>query len=73
MEFICAHCNKPIYGIAVILDRTHFLHEDCKEEYEKRILKSKKDIDIFFDALLNPSEPNSLLRKAFKKYKKFVK
>lgn len=37
-----------------------------------RILASKRDQEIFFNALLNPSEPNEALKKAAKRYKKVV-
>lgn len=33
------------------------------------ILKSQKDKDVFFDALLNPKEPNAKLIEAAKEYK----
>ncbi len=34
------------------------------------ILASKKDREIFFNALMNPPEPNSALQKAAKSYKR---
>ena len=71
MEFICTHCQKPIYSVAVILDRTHFVHETCKEEYEKSILKSEGDAEIFFGALANPPKPNSALKRALKRFVAF--
>lgn len=36
------------------------------------ILASKKDKEIFFNALVNPAEPNDSLKDAFKKHKKAV-
>ena len=71
MEFICTHCQKPIYSVAVILDRKHFVHETCKEDYENNILKSEEDAKVFFETLANPPKPNSALRKALKRFVAF--
>ncbi len=38
-------------------------------EERKNLLTSKKDREIFFDALLNPSKPNEKLKAAAKRYK----
>lgn len=38
-------------------------------EERKNLLASKKDREIFFDALLNPSKPNEKLKAAAKRYK----
>lgn len=38
-------------------------------EKHSTILASQKDQDVFFNALLNPSEPNDLLKKAASRYK----
>lgn len=37
-------------------------------EGHKKILASKEDRRIFFDALMNPPKPNQALKKAFKRY-----
>jgi uncharacterized protein (DUF1778 family) len=37
------------------------------------ILASKKDQEIFFNAFMNPSGPNSKLQDTAKRYKKFIK
>ncbi len=36
------------------------------------ILASERDAKIFFDALMNPPEPNEALKKAAKRYKRLV-
>ena len=38
-------------------------------EREQKLFQSKKDKEIFFNELNNPSEPNQALKKAFKAYK----
>lgn len=38
-------------------------------EKEKAIYLSKKDAEVFFDALENPPEPSQKLRNAFQNYK----
>ncbi len=46
---------------------------DSKPEQENKtaqILASKRDQEIFFDALMNPPKPNEALKKAMKQYKK---
>ena len=73
MEFTCAHCQRPIYSIAVIMDKTHFVHEGCKEAYENRILLSEDDAKIFGEAIINPPKPNSVLKRAFERYKTLVR
>jgi hypothetical protein len=46
MEFICCNCGKPLTSIAFILDKTHFLHEECKEEYIESLLESELDKEL---------------------------
>ena len=41
-------------------------------ENQNKILKSEKDKEIFFDALINPPASNQRLKKAVKRYNKFV-
>ncbi|MGI8599632.1 MAG: DUF1778 domain-containing protein [Chitinophagaceae bacterium] len=36
------------------------------------ILSSKRDQEIFFDAIMNPSKPNSRLRKAASRYNQAI-
>jgi uncharacterized protein (DUF1778 family) len=36
------------------------------------ILASKKDQEVFFDAIMNPSKPNSKLRKAASRYNQAI-
>lgn len=43
MEFTCCNCGKPIQSIAYILDKAHFLHEECKEEYLESLIKEALD------------------------------
>lgn len=38
-------------------------------EEHNRILASRKDKKVFFEALMNPPKPNQALKKAFTKYK----
>lgn len=40
MEFTCCNCGKPIHSLAFILDKTHFLHEECKEEFIEQLLEN---------------------------------
>jgi hypothetical protein len=40
MEFICAHCEKPIRCSAILVDNT-FLHSTCEEQF----LKEKEEIE----------------------------
>ncbi|MCK5458024.1 MAG: DUF1778 domain-containing protein, partial [Melioribacteraceae bacterium] len=37
---------------------------------QNKILVSKKDREIFFNAILNPKKPNKRLRKAAEEYEK---
>lgn len=39
-------------------------------EEHNQILASKKDQEVFFNALQNPPEPNEALKEALKEYKK---
>lgn len=41
-------------------------------EEQEQIIASEKDKEVFFDALLNPTEPNENLISATKKYRKKV-
>lgn len=34
MEFTCVHCEKPIIGLSVLIDKTYVLHVECKSEFE---------------------------------------
>lgn len=38
----------------------------------EKILASKRDSEIFFDAITNPPKPNEELKKAAKEYKKLI-
>lgn len=44
MNFICTHCNKPIGGISVVIDNTHFAHIECEKEAIKSV-KLEKEIE----------------------------
>lgn len=33
MDFTCAHCNKPINGLSVLIDKEHILHAECKNDF----------------------------------------
>ena len=39
---------------------------------KEQIIASKRDGQIFFDAITNPKRPSNALKKAFKNYKAFV-
>lgn len=41
------------------------------EEYNK-VISSRKDQDIFFNELMNPSKPNRALKSAASRYKKMI-
>ena len=45
--------------------------EEIVEEHNK-ILASKRDREIFFDAIINPPKPNRNLRKAAARYKETI-
>ncbi len=57
---------------------TEFVFSSAQEKAEaivmnhETLLASKRDSEIFFDAILNPPEPNQKLRAAAAKYKKKV-
>jgi uncharacterized protein (DUF1778 family) len=48
------------------------LQADKILEKHSSILASKKDQELFFNAIINPPQPNNSLRKAAKRYKKTV-
>ena len=48
------------------------LQADKIVERHSSILASKKDQELFFNAIINPPQPNDSLRKAAKRYKKTV-
>ncbi len=35
IHFTCTHCQKEINGVAILLDKTHFLHKTCEESFRK--------------------------------------
>lgn len=54
MEFTCTYCEKPINGVGILVDKTHFLHQGCEEafnikksnlNYLKNKLEEKDAID----------------------------
>lgn len=53
MNFICTHCGKPIGGISVVIDNTHFAHIECQKDaiqsvkLEKNI-ESINEMDSFY-------------------------
>lgn len=55
-----------------------FIVKTAREKADKiiaeseQILASKRDREIFFDAITNPSKPNKELKKAAKEYKKLI-
>ena len=42
------------------------------EKNQLRLVASKRDQEIFFNALMNAAKPNAALKKAANRYKKFV-
>lgn len=30
LNFTCFKCEKPIYGLTILIDETHFIHQECK-------------------------------------------
>lgn len=54
---------------------THFVVESAEEKAKEiitkkeQILASKRDCEIFFDAITNPGKPNKELQKAAQDYK----
>lgn len=37
MEFTCTYCKKPITGMTILIDKTHFLHKECEEAYNAKV------------------------------------
>ena len=35
MNFTCTYCEKPINGVALLIDKTHFLHQGCEVDFKK--------------------------------------
>ncbi len=44
MEFTCTHCHKPIYTVAIILDKTHFIHEGCIDAYNNAEKQKEEEV-----------------------------
>lgn len=75
--------QKKLFEYAASLEGFHSLSEFViltVQEKAKKIIKehntllaSQRDKEIFFDALLNPKEPNNNLKAAAKRYKKVSK
>ena len=42
------------------------------EKKQLKLVASKRDQEIFFDALMNPAKPNAALKKALNRYNKFA-
>ena len=30
LNFTCFKCEKPIYGLTILIDETNFIHQECK-------------------------------------------
>lgn len=41
MHFTCTYCEKPINGVALLIDKTHFLHQGCEEAFKNKNKWSK--------------------------------
>ena len=54
-----------------MLNSANELAKNIFEEHNK-ILASKRDQEIFFDALINPPKPNAALKKAASQYQAFI-
>ena len=35
IHFTCTHCQTPINGVTIIIDKTHFVHTHCEKEFKK--------------------------------------
>lgn len=35
MNFKCAHCEKEIKGLSIVIDKTHIIHKSCEDSFEK--------------------------------------
>lgn len=55
-----------------VLQAVHAQAQKIIAEQEK-ILMSKRDQEVFFDAILNPPEPNDALKEALKSYREALK
>lgn len=38
MNFTCTYCEKPINGVSILLDKTHFLHQGCEKAFKENIV-----------------------------------
>ncbi len=41
MHFICSHCEKEIRGLTIVIDKTHFVHQECEEAFRNAGLTEK--------------------------------
>lgn len=62
MNFTCTYCKKPIMGISIVIDKTHFLHRDCQEDFEFR--KSENE---FIDETIKENYPVNSFMKLYNK------
>ena len=46
--------------------------DEVIEKKQLRLVASKRDQEIFFNALMNPPKPNAALKKALVRYNKFT-
>ena len=54
MVFRCAHCNKDIKEVSIVIDKRHIIHKSCEDEYKKEKLRSKWEESGLLDGLKGP-------------------
>ena len=59
--------NLTEFVIRTVQERANQIIED-----NEKIIASKRDAEIFIDAILNPAKPNKYLREAAEEYKKHL-
>ncbi len=32
---MCSHCKKEIRTVTIVIDKTHFVHQECEKEYRE--------------------------------------
>ncbi len=61
MHFTCTYCEKPINGVALLIDKTHFLHQGCEEAFKNENKKT------FVDFMKEKLEEQEKISDAIKK------
>jgi hypothetical protein len=54
MFFRCAHCNKEIKEVSIVIDKRHIIHKSCEDEYKKERLINKLEASGLLDDVKTP-------------------